>query len=98
MFHMLWASIPCSSRALFSLEEVNKGDAAFFGGGIYKLEKFHQHLLIISLGPLPVVAASYLSSDDRMSVQEAWHPMLAWLFSLFWVLHMAGKSPNLSKL
>jgi len=42
-----------------------------FWEDIYKLEKFHQYLLIISLGPLLVVAASYLASDDRMAVQEA---------------------------
>jgi hypothetical protein len=65
---MLWTSIPCSSRALFSLEEVNKGGAAFFGGGIYQFEKFLQHLLIICLGPLPVNAASYLACKDRMVV------------------------------
>jgi len=98
MFHMLWTSNPCSSRALFSLEEVNKGGAAFFGGGIYQLEKFRQHLLIICLGPRPVNAASYLACKDRMSVQELWNPMLAWLSLLFWVLHMAGMTPNISKL
>jgi len=98
MFHMLWTSLPCSSRALFSLEEVNKGGAAFFGGGIYQLEKWRQHLWIIYRGPLPVNAVSYLACKDRMAVQESWNPMLAWLSSLFWVVQMVGNTPDISKL